>query len=336
MSDIRLKDIAEAAGVSTATVSRILRNDRTTSPNAARVMDAARRLNYVSGPRISQGGTTQHSTLGMMIAGMEHGATQDDFFAQVVAGASAEAERRDLNLLISPVPEPGTESGMVRRSKLDGLIVGGVPIADETLNELIESGLPLIWIGHYLQRSSSIYIAPDNVDGGRQVADHLLTLGHRDIVVLSGPEYVHTFRDRLHGARDVLQGAARWSLVSHAQFDERAGYEMVQALLERGRPSALLALTDWIAIGALRAVRERGLRVPEDISITGYSDLAAVEHLDPPLTTVHVPQRQLGALAVRMMHLYLKQELTEPVGMIVPVELRVRRSTARWMDIERG
>ncbi len=331
MPVITLRDIAEKAGVSTATVSRVLRKQGPTSDlTAARILQIAQELNYSRPRATAVASKLQHGTIGMAIAGVGNGVQQDSFFAEVVAGASAEADRRELSLSVATLPaDPSIELGLLRRGRIDGLIVGGVPIADEYIAALRESPVPLVWIGRYHSAESLTYVAPDNVGGGRLAAQHLVELGHRHIVVLSGPSSVNAFKDRLHGAQDMLGTYESVVFLPQPHFDESTGYQATAALLDEGeRPTAILALSDWMAIGALRALRERGLRVPQDVSLVGYSNLPAVDLLDPPLTTIHVPQRQLGALAVHLLHARLTGEIAIPVGMIVPVELKIRESTA--------
>lgn len=329
MPAITLQDIARRAGVSAATVSRVLRRQGPASdPTAARILQIARELNYT--PRVGASARLQHGTIGMAIASAGPSLQQDSFFAEVVAGASAEADRRELSLSVAPLPaDPSVELGLLRRGRIDGLIVGGVPIADEYIAALRSAPVPLVWIGRYDSPEALTYVAPDNVEGGRLAARHLVELGHRRIAVLSGPADVNTFKDRLQGVHDVLGALEDTVFLPQAHFDERAGYQATAALLNQGeQPTAILALSDWMAIGALRALRERGLRVPQDVSLVGYSNLPAVELLDPPLTTVHVPQRQLGALAVHLLHARITGAISLPVGMIVPVELKVRASSA--------
>jgi DNA-binding LacI/PurR family transcriptional regulator len=149
-------------------------------------------------------------------------------------------------------------------------------------------------------------------------------------LILNGPQEINVFNDRLQGVLEILSSCDPACVIQQEHsFDETAGFEAVQDVLSRGdRPTAILALSDWMAIGALRALRQAGLQVPGDVSLIGFSDLPVATLLDPPLTTVRIPQRRLGRLAVHLLHALIEGDVEGPVGMVLPLDLALRASTA--------
>ena len=332
MPKTTIKDIAQKAGVSTATVSRVLRKQGQISEKMeATVWEAARELNYIQTSAARNAPNLRPRALGMLIAGVDLGRQQNSFFAEVVAGASTEADRRDLSIAIAPLTlDAAGQPALLRRGGIDGLIEAGVPISEEQAVALSSLPIPVVFIGRYLEGQSHSYVAPENLEGGRMAARALLKLGHRRVALLSGPANIKAFHDRLRGAQEALRGCAEEvNVIEGADFDEITGYQVMSNLLATGeRPTAVLALSDWMAFGAMRAMRERDLRIPEDVSVIGFSDLPTASLAQPPLTTVHIPQRYLGALAVHLVHALIEGEVAGPVGMIVPLSLVERASTA--------
>lgn len=331
MSRITIKDLAEKAGVSTATVSRVLRKQGPISEKTEHlVMQAARELNFSipATGRKSQG--SERRQLGMLIAGIEGGLEHNSFFAEVVMGASSEADRRNLGISIAPLSaDTRTQPAMIRYGAMDGLIIAGVPIPDEQIMALSQQPVPIVFIGRYLDHVPLSYVSPENLEGGRIAALHLKELGHCKIAIFSGPTSIKAFRDRLRGAQEVFRDCKRPQVFLSQTFDEAAGYEAMAGLLNSGEDiTAVLSLSDWMAFGALRCIRERGLRIPDDISVVGFSDLPTAGMIDPPLTTIHIPQRRLGSLAVHLVHSLIEGDIAGPVGMMVPLTLVQRASTA--------
>jgi len=337
MPTITIRDLANKAGVSTATVSRVLRNQGPISEKTQQlVMQAASELNYPIPTYGWKNQSTTHRQIGMLIAGIEGGLEHNSFFAEVVMGASSEAERRNIGISIAPLSvNTGTRPAMLRNGNMNGLIIAGVPIPDEQIMALGQQPVPVVFIGRYLDHVPLSYVSPENLEGGRIAALHLKELGHFKIAILSGPPTIKTFNDRLRGAQEVFRDCDEPSrVVLSPTFDEAAGYEAMAGLLDRGEEmTAVLSLSDWMAFGALRCMRERGLRIPEDISMVGFSDLPTAGMIDPPLTTIHVPQRRLGALAVHLVHALLEGDIAGPVGMMVPLTLVERSSTTRVRNL---
>lgn len=330
MKKFTISDIAARAGVSTATVSRILNGkDNVTAKTRENVLSVISELNFDIPIQILR---SHQPKFGMAIAGYDDITPQSSFFHEVIAGAGLESDQRRATFSFAPLyGADGADSELLRRGDLDGLIVAGVPIADETVKKLNRAAYPTVFIGRYLDYSEPLnYVTPDNVGGGRIAANFLFEAGHRNICVLNGPEKINVFRDRILGVREFFSERLAAAIREMTNFNEEAGYEAMRAVLnEKNRPTAVLALSDWMAIGAMRAIVEAGLNIPNDISVMGFSDLPITEILNPPLTTIRIPQRKLGGLAVQLLDSLIRKEIQGPVGMIVPLEIVVRESTKK-------
>ncbi len=330
MKKLTISEVANRAGVSTATVSRILNGqDNVTPKTRDHVLSVMSDMNFELPIRIR---CQNPPKFGMAIAGYDDVTPQSSFFHEVIAGAGLEADQRRATFSFAPIYcDDLTESELLRRGDLDGLIVAGVPIPDETVMKLNRTAYPTVFIGRYLDYGEPLnYVTPDNVGGGRIAANFLFESGHRDICVLNGPEKINVFRDRILGVREFFSERLTASIREMTNFNEEAGYEAMKAVLdEKTRPTAVLALSDWMAIGAMRAIVEAGLRIPDDISVMGFSDLPIAEILNPPLTTIRIPQRKLGSLAVQLLDSLIRKEIQGPVGMILPPDLVVRQSTRK-------
>jgi LacI family transcriptional regulator len=336
MPKVTIQEIARKAGVSTATVSRVLsKTGQVSEDTEKRVLQAAQDLNFAIPNAGWKSRTGVHHRIGMLIAGIENGLQGNSFFAEVVAGASSEAERRDLSFSIAPLSnDKNALPAMIRYGAIDGLIVAGVPIPDEQILALSQLPIPTVFIGRYLDNYPLSYVSPENLEGGREAAALLKELGHRKFLILSGPDSIKTFKDRLRGVQEILNDPTILvDMITCENFDEADGYQSVSARIKQGEPfSAIVALTDWMAFGALRALQEHGMRVPQDVSIIGFSDLPMASAVEPALTTIHIPQRYLGALAVHLAHALIDSDILAPTGMMVPLTLIQRSTTAPFRD----
>jgi len=339
MANVTLAHVARQAQVSISTASRALNaSPRISSGTAERVRKAAAELGYH--PNLQARALSEQRTgnIGLLIANPVGSTVQsDEFFLAVLDGASRVIERSGLTLVVSTTD--GVYAGsaslpaMVVQHRVDAVIAGGIPMDDAFVRALNRCGLPVVFIGRYLSREYLNTVTPDNVETGRVALEYLLSLGHRKIVVFSGPLEINTFQDRFHGAelaaREAVQPVQVRPLYSRT-FDEPGGYDMMRRLLaDDGRlPTAVLGLTDWLALGALRALREQGLRVPEDVSVMGLSDIAPAAVSVPPLTTVRVSPMNLGMLAARLVLSLRDGEVEGPVKEVLPPWLIVRSSCA--------
>jgi len=333
---VRLIDVAERAGVSLATASRSISGSSGVSTAvAAKVRAVADQLGYVANPhaRSLAGGTTS-------IAGLLVYEVDDPYFAEIAGGVVRVAGAHGWRVQIGRTEREGGDEAaqlrLMRTQQLGAIIIAGSGYVDpameaETARELRlfeAAGGRVAVIGRHHVRADAVL--PDNVGGGESIASHVLGLGHRRIAVAAGPAHLTTIADRLEGIRiaatQALIDPARIP-VAHAPFTRAGGREAAERLLEENPgTTAILALNDAMATGVLSVLRERGLSVPHDVSVTGFDDIQVAQDLAPALTTVYLPMGDIGAAALE---LALRPRATRPRRQRMGHALVIRESTAR-------
>ncbi len=323
-----IRDVARRAGVSPSTVSRVL-NDRPgiSEETRARVLAAARELGYIpdmAGRTLASGRTLN---LGFLLH-PRHSLGPHSFYGEVLTGVDREARRHGYHVLFAAEGDLKVPQ-MVREGRVDGLILAGCDIPRETIVALQVQNVPLVLVDNHVEKVNSI--ATDNVGGAYEATSHLIRLGHRRIAFLCEWLEDLSFAERFEGYRRAL--------ADHGiPFDEalvaeglprkpHTGYVAAQRLLERTTPTAIFAANDLVAVEALRVLRERGLRVPEDVALVGFDDAELVRHTTPPLTSVRVHRQEMGALAVRRLLDLLDHPDQPPVHIRVFTELVIRESS---------
>jgi DNA-binding LacI/PurR family transcriptional regulator len=353
---VTLETLARTLGVSKMTVSNAYnRPDQLSPALRSRVLDTARELGYPGpNPVASTLRRGRSGTLGLAFDDPLSYAFTDPAAIEFMRGIAHECERAGVGLLLVPgSPRRSGALDVIRHALVDSFAVFCDYEGDERINVLRERGLPFVLIDSpHVPDAPAVGI--DDRGGARQAAQHLIDLGHRRFGVLSfclspdtiegrlvadweqRPGYFVT-RARLYGYRDALEAAGiDWDGVPVFQVggvDETteynaadSGYRLAGALLDQAeRPTAVLAMSDELARGLLRATAERGIRVPSDISVVGYDDTPEAVREPPALTTVYQPLAEKGATAVRLL---LSPEFDPHVRIELPTRLVVRASTA--------
>jgi LacI family transcriptional regulator len=322
----RLRDVAEAAGVDPSIVSRVLSGDGglTVRPETRRrVLEAASRLAYRPNTAARALKTRRTMAIGMIVPDLTNVA-----YATIALGADERASRAGYALLVA--------TGSVRDrldaidGRIDGLLVG---IATSETIRIGDLGgpVPTVLVNrHELLGLPSVTV--DDAAGSALATEHLLSLGHTRIGHVAGPQNSDTGRRRLDGYLRAMRAAgiepaADW--IAEASYDE-AGGELAASrlLLASERPTALFVANIRAAIGTLAASRRLGLAVPRDLSLVGFHDAPVAMYLDPELTTVKMPLREMGSAAVESLLALLDGRRVENVRVAAPPELLVRASTA--------
>ncbi|HYO89088.1 MAG TPA: LacI family DNA-binding transcriptional regulator [Candidatus Limnocylindrales bacterium] len=341
MPGATLKSLAAATGYSVTTVSRALAG-YTDVNEATRqlILDEARQQGYEPNMqgRLLQGKRSQ--TIGIVLpATGPH--FPDPFFAQFVAGIGEQAAQAGFDLLLSTqdgLDEISAYRRLVAGRRTDGLLLMRTRLDDARIRYLAETGLPFVVFGRTEGVEGYAYVDVDGETGQRDLTEHLLTLGHRRIGYITPPRELTFTRSRLRGFHAAMHGAGvpvDEALIVEAQLTEHSGKQAAQALLALpDPPTAIMAGNDLTAIGIMSAVRERGLRVGDDVAVGGFDDIPASEHLNPPLTTVRQPIFAIGQeVARRLLTLIAGQTPPEMQSLITPM-LMIRASTlgARQAD----
>ena len=324
-SHVRQLDLARATGFSPATVSRVLRNDpRIGDATRRQVLSAAAELGYIARPAGHDASSGRN--LGLLIANPDAHPRADYFFGEVLHGVTEEAER--LGHTVSTVAFDGLElPRLAREPRVDGLIVGGIPIRPEFVELVRSLTVPCVFIGRYLGHVHLNAVLTDNLAGGELAAAHLARLGRKRIAFIGGDPVDAVYADRLEGYRRAIRAFNLPELARFAAHSIEGGQELTARLLdERPDLDALFVADDLMAIGALRALAALGRRVPDDVAVVGYSDLHLAALSDPPLTTVHVARRRLGQCATRLLSDLLAGNLEAPMHLTVPPRLIIRSS----------
>ena len=330
-------DIAHLAGVSQSTVSRALRGSPLVNPETTRrILEAAGQLHYTVDKHASSLRTQRAGTFALLLF---EDPTSDashinPFFLPMLGSITRACARHGQDLLISfQQLSDDWHADYGDSKKADGLILlgyGDYLAHRGKLQQLVEQGTPFVRWGAVLPDQPGLSIGCDNLAGGHQVGSHLLAAGRRRIAFL-GDASIHypEFFDRYRGCDAALYDAGEGldpALQVDAESSEDAGYAAAQELLRRGRAfDAVFAASDLIAIGAMRALAEHGLRVPEDVAVVGFDDIPAARNATPALTTVRQDTERAGELLVDALARLIGGEAADSTRL--PTSLVVRRST---------
>jgi DNA-binding LacI/PurR family transcriptional regulator len=333
-----LKEMAVSLNLSVMAVSKALRDAPDISASTkARVQAEARRRNYIPNRAAQNLRLRRTGLIGLVVPQINH-----TYYSHLVWGAERQAEALDLQLLLgSSLDRAENEMREVQKliaRQVEALLL--VPAVRwqhrlATLELLRASGIPTVLLDAYpagAEKFSSVsWVVSDDARGGQLATEHLLELGHREILFLAGPNGSSSSAGRFSGHQRALAAAGvaySDERVFLADKDIDSGRKAIsQALSEKVAFSAIVAFNDSVAIGAAEALAQQGFRVPEDVSIVGFGDGLLATYYRVPLTTVRVPQTEIGETAVRLALELQKGKTVQPRSL--PVEIIVRASTAR-------
>jgi DNA-binding LacI/PurR family transcriptional regulator len=336
---VTISDIARQAGVSKTAVSFAFNMPgRLSKETTAKVLEIARQMGYAPNPIARSLNTRRTNAIGLIVPQDIAEVMANPFFAELMRGIGDVCKEAGYSLMLIP-PMRGSLLDATYAALVDGCIVSGLDADDPVVLSLVQRRVPFVM----LDTDAPPHIASVNVDdcsGAEAAMRHVLDKGHREIAILalrsptgSVNDYTGTLRRRLDGFDAALQ-AYGLTLTSpgvrviecDATVDGgRNGFDL--AMTADRRPSAMLCLSDAIAWGVLEAARERGLRLPDDLAVTGFDDLPPSKLMFPALTTVHQPTREKGRRAAEVFLEVLRTDgEAEPERVVLPVELRIRDS----------
>jgi DNA-binding LacI/PurR family transcriptional regulator len=326
MSQATLRDIAAATGLSIGTVSRALKNQAgMTEETRGKVRAAALRLGYDLGQLKS--GPIRH--IAFLLHSQHNTLASSPFFSPVLHGAEEACRREGITLSFIPVVPAEPVLGLIRLHQPDAILCAGF-FEPEVLAALQQVGRPIVLVD--MQRRGFTSVNPDNMRGGYLATQHLLRSGRKRIAMLSGSLAHYSIQQRNRGYRQALFDARVHAdpdldLIVPALGEGDAGVvEAMQRLLGLARPAdAVFCYNDSTALAAIKYCLERGLKVPQDVAIVGFDDIAAASASIPPLSTVSVDKEALGRTGVELL---LDQPDEHPSQLTVPVDLIVRASSA--------
>ncbi len=330
------QDVADRAGVSRTTVSLVLNNVTGAQISVAtrqRVLDAASELHYVPDAAAKALASRQSQTIGLLLIRTPHQIASDTFLTQTLDGLIQSIHHAGMRLLIDIV-EPRHQKEiylqLVRAKRIDGILLSGPRYDDEALTALEEANFPTVLLGQ-VPGSWFSCVDVDNRAAAASAVAHLLKLGHTRIACITNAPLTYTAAiERLGGYRQALEDAGipyNESLVRYGEFDCESGYCQMSSLLDSHASfTAAFVASDTLAIGAKAAIREHGLRVPQEIALVGMDDLPVARFTDPPLTTVHLPAAELARHAAEMLFQIMHEHQPEQRQVILDTHLVVRES----------
>lgn len=302
-----LEDIAKIAGVSKSTVSRVINNQPNVSARTReKVLDVIRASDYRPNTAARALVTRHTGILSIVIPAALSATFSDPYFPALVQSISVTANEHNYATMLwvgnNAEEEDRYCDRILNHGLFDGIIIASAVDNDPLLRRLVMSNLPHVLIGPP-QQGVKNYVDVDNRTAARDAVSHLVNLGCKRIGTVTGPLHTGAARNRLAGYRDALERGGHVvdeSLIVSGSFDMPSGYNGAKKLVGQG-VDALFCASDMIALGALRALLEMGLHVPEDVALIGFDDMPFAETADPPLTTVHQPIADLGARAVDLL-----------------------------------
>ncbi len=336
-SSSTITQVAERAGVSTATVSRVFANpDRVSEDLRARVDRAARALDYRPSrvARHLRVGTSM--TIGVVIPDI-----QNPFFTSVVRGIEQVLQAAGNSLLLANSDErPEREERALDTLQADGVAgIVFVPIGARrsSYKFLASRPLPLVAVDRLPAGLHVDLVTVDNAGGSRRAVEHLIAMGHRAIALLGGPPQHSTASEREAGYDDALREAGlprRPELTGHGNFRQEGGYDAMRALLQvPNPPTAVFVANNLMALGALRAIHESGRRIPLDIAVVSFDDMPWATSLNPPLSAVAQPAWEIGEAAGELLLSRIAQPDRPVRQVVLDTQLMVRASSSQRVDI---
>ncbi|MBV9049805.1 MAG: LacI family DNA-binding transcriptional regulator [Solirubrobacterales bacterium] len=332
-----LREVARIAGVSPSTVSRFLTPDRrhlVNADTATRVEEAIRVAGY-SPNSLARGLKTRRSlTVGVVIPDL-----RNPVFPSMVRGIEDRLERDGYTALIVSTDNDAARERRsferLRARQVDGVICATATREHEVVSRAIAEDVPLALLNRTIAEGGVNAVVPDDRLGVRLAVDHLVELGHTAIAHVGGPAQTTSGQRRRAGFRAAMRRRGLQvpkALITEAEaFTEAAGHRAARELLDSGESlTAIVAANDLVALGCCDALRERGLRCPNHVSVTGFNDMPFSDRFNPPLTTLRLPHHELGVLAAELVLASVAADAStvEPREVLVKPTLVVRRSTA--------
>jgi LacI family transcriptional regulator len=325
-----MKDIAKKAQVSVNTVSRAL-NDKPdiSEPTKEKIQEIAKQLNYKRNILARNLRTTKTKTIGVVISD-----NSNPFFAKVLKGIQDATNGHGYQIILCNTEEKYEKEEeaiqLLIELRVAGLLITPTQTRIDNLLELKQLGVPFVLLARKMENIMTNYVVCDDVEGAYIATSYIIQQGHRKIAFLGGLSFLSDAKGRLKGYKQALsekQLEFNPSLVRVGYFNPETGYEaMKQILMEQERPTAVFCFSDYVAMGAIKAIQEKQLEIPYDIAVVGYDDIEFATYLKIPLTTIKNPQYSMGVEATGLLLSIIEGKITQPQQVILKPELKIRES----------
>ncbi len=341
MNSLTLDDIAVLAGVSRSTVSRVVNNQPNVKEKVRKhVLEVIAQKNFQPNAAARSLAMQRSATIGLILPQSVSGFFTDPYYPNLLKGIAKACNQHNYTLalfLVSTKEEEDTIfSRAGRRGFLDGVIIQSSHHGDQSiLSGLIKAGMPLVVVGRPFQTENVTYLDVDNVQSAFKAVEHLIQTGCRKIATITGPLVSAVGIDRLDGYQNALHKhhlAIEPSLIVEGNFSEMGGYDGMKKLLPL-QPDAVFVASDVMAFGAMHAIREAGLQIPQDISVIGFDDLPIAGTSSNLLSTVHQHVPLMGFTAVETLLELIDNPVTQTRRIILDTDLMLRE-TCRGLPAE--
>jgi LacI family transcriptional regulator len=330
---LTLKELGRLAGVHPSTVARVLNDDprqRVSDEVRQRILALAHDYGYQPNHVARSLRTKRSYVVGTIIPDIAN-----PFFAMIFRGIEDALAERDYSVILANTDDAATREAysiaMLRGRQVDGLILATARRTDTAIQALASAGFPFVLVNRHTEPISPNAVVPDDRAGACAAVEHLIALGHRRIAHIAGADAISTGHWRRRGYRDALQRHGLpfdASLLVQGSYREAGGYDAIRQLLALPEPpTAVFAVNDLAARGAIRAAREAGLRVPDDLSVVGFNDLPTSVRIAPRLTTIHLPLYTMGVAAAQRLLVQMLDQERPASPVTIPVTLIPRQSS---------
>lgn len=331
---VTIKDIAKHAGVSIATVSMVLNNKDhgITQKTRDKILKIAEELNYRPN-RLARGLVTKRTnTLGFILPDITN-----PFFPEIVRAAEDTANKYDYNLILCNTDDDEDKEKLyievLKEKCVDGIIfTSSIEPSEENLKTLLDYDIPFVFLDRFIDIDKAYVIHTDGMQGMYEVVKYLIDMGHEKIAFLSGPFGSSTACERYKGYAKALKECGisiDKNLIVEGDYKEAGGKRAMRELLKRNTGfTAVACANDLMAIGAMEVLKQNNIRIPEEVSITGFDDIALSKVLDPKLTTVSQPCYDMGHEATKMLIKLIEGKTPEKNKQVLKPKLVIRDSVA--------
>jgi LacI family transcriptional regulator len=322
--------VAQKAGVSVNTASRAINNKPDISIETKKlVLKIAKELGYIRNAAAVALRTKKTGTIGVVIED-----NRNPFYAEVLNGMEVAAREKNYHIILTNTQRDYKKEeeaiNLLLAKRVDGLLIDPVQDRNDDINSLVEANIPFVVVGRDFENIELDAVYNDEVKGGFLATEYLIKKGHKRIALIDGFLYKSPAKGRLEGYKKALKKygiSMDDALVSVGDIDVKDGYEKTKQMLGKNLDfTAIFAYNDMMAFGAMQAIKEKGLRIPEDIGVVGYDDILFSSLISPSLTTIRLKKKELGAKSVKLLLSRINGNRKKPKKIMLDVDIIVRKT----------
>jgi len=330
MKYLTLKMVAEKAGVSVNTASRAINNKPDINEKTKkRILEIAQELGYIRNSAAVALRTKKTRTIGVVIAD-----NRNPFYAEVLNGMEIAAREKNYHIILANTQRDYKKEeeaiNLLLAKRVDGLLITPVQDRDDDIKKLIEANIPFVVVGRDFKNIEVDAVYNDEVKGGFLATDYLIKKGHKKIALVNGFLYKSPARSRLEGYKKALNKyriPLDDLLISAGDINMENGYERTRQMMEKNLDfTAIFAYNDMMAFGVMQAIKEKGLKMPQDIALVGYDDISFSSLISPTLTTIKLKKQELGVESVKLLFSRINGERKKIKKVMLDVELIIRET----------